>query len=682
MKNLKHLKITLLLSAALLFTYSLAGFLLVPYLAKSNVIEVIDSKFGAKATVGKISFNPFTFEAEISDLEIAEPESADKKLSLGRLYLNLQIFPLLKKEIKLLSFYLGDTKASFTIYSEGKTNWTPKAGITQPDPDDNTASQWTLTVDEIQIDNTSLKFTDKTHREELQLPLGPINVKAHNISTGLGSTTDLKLLRIAFGDGGFLNLSGKASLQPVSASISFETSKVPLDFVSAYLSDKTYLALQSGYYDGAGKITYNDGVIHLKSDSKISNFNLVHAATKASAAKWTYVAIRNLQVQSKPLQVRIDEVIFDGLSTGIVLKKDGRLNYKDYFREGKRQNSEAAAAPSKASHGEATSTAPDFLISKLSFANGKLFYTDEQIKPKFSANISELNGSISPVTLELNKKINVNLTGRVEAAGKFKAAGYHIMTAKRPSLDLAVSFNNIELTTFTPYAGKFAGYEISKGKLFLDVNYSLKGNLIRGKNNAVLDQFTLGNKIESETATNLPVKLALALLKDRDGKIKINLPVEGDVNSPQFQMSELIWTAIKNVIINIAAAPFDFLKGLMGGDANMDSIIFIAGSDVIAPNQEVKIQNLAKFLAERPNLTLEIQGRYQISDIEALKKSTRQTEIPPEQLKAMALSRSQKIQLALAGAQVEAERIFVMAAAPDEESTLGPRAALLLKSRD
>lgn len=681
MKNPGKLKLSAIFAAALALVYALTGFLLVPYIANSKLAEVVHAKFGATATVQKIHFNPFTFEVEISDLVIAEPDISGEKVSLGHLYLNLQIFPLFKNEIKLSSFYLGNTKSNFTIYSEGKTNWTPKTDAELAEAKTAQPSKWILTIEEIKIENTSLKFTDKTHREELQLPLGPINLTAHNISTGLSATSDLKMLKIVFGDGGFLIISGKASLQPVSADINFETSKVPLDFISAYLSDKTYLKLQSGFYDGKGSVQYNDGVVRFNSDSKISNFNLVHKTTMASAAKWEAMSIRNLQVQSSPLKVRMDEVIFDRLSTGVVLKKDGHLNYKDYFREVQTQAAASSTTASKVSGARAPS-APDLLISKLTFLNGKLLYADEQIKPKFSANISELNGFISPITLELNKKINVNLSGRVETAGKFKASGYHIMTAKRPSLDLSVSFKNIELTTFTPYAGKFAGYEISKGKLFLDINYNLKDNLIRGKNNAVLDQFTLGNKIESETATNLPVKLALALLKDREGKIKINLPVEGDVDSPQFQMSELIWTAIKNVIINIATAPFDFLKGMMGGDDNMDSIIFVAGSDVLAPNQELKIQNLAKFLAERPNLTLEIQGRYQISDIEALKKSMRQTEVPPEQLKAMALSRSQKIQLALADAQVEAERIFVIAAAPDEDSAIGPRAALLLKSKD
>ena len=685
-----QLKKTVMIASFCMLIYTLLGFFLVPFIAKNKIHETLQKKYGVSSTLEKISFNPFTFEVEVSNLKVPET-SGIEKLELGKLRANLQLFPLFKKEIRLLSFYLGNTHANFTINKDGKTNWAPlpiPAAAEEATIPQRNSSPWTLTVEQIEIENTLLKFSDLTHREALQLPLGPINLKAENISTRIGSSSDLESLKISFGDNGFLNLSGKVSLNPVSANINFKTSRVPLDFISSYLSDKSYLALKTGFYDGEGSVEYNNGVVQLKTNSALSDFKLIHVGSKEPVAQWEKLSFQNLVVQSKPLKVRIDQVKVEGLSTGLVLRKDGRLNYKDFLRASANTPAQADAPPpetvtsSVPNRSGATAQAPDVLINKLVLVGGKLFYSDQQIKPNFSANISNLNGEVSPVTSEVNKKINVNLTGRIEGTGKFKAKGFYMATVKRPSLNLAVDFDNIELTTFTPYAGKFAGYEISKGKLFLGIEYQLKGNLIRGKNNAMLDQFTLGNKVESETATNLPLKLALALLKDRDGKIKINLPVEGDVNSPQFQMSEMIWTAVKNIIINIAAAPFDFLKGLLGGRENIDSITFVAGTDVMDAGQEVKIQNMAKFLSERPNLALEIQGRFLALDIEAIKRTKRLTDVPMEQLKTMAMSRAQKIQLALAEAKVEAERLYVTAASADDGTAVAPRASLVLKSRD
>lgn len=677
---MKIKKIAIIVLSALVL-YALAGFVLIPYVAKKKSVELIESTYGVKAEVEKIFFNPFTFEVEISNLQIPTEAADESRLSLGRLYLNFQIFPLLRKEIRLLSFFIGKTDINFTVLSNGQTNWTPKT-TEKPTEDKKTdnSKPWTLTLEKIQIENTSMKFSDLTHIQPLELPLGPINLQASNISTSLGSTTNLEKLNISFSDQGSLTIGGTASLKPVSAKVSFKFVKTPLEFLTSLMSDTTLLAVKSGVYDGEGEIEYNSGKIAINSDSVISDFSLVQSETQAAALGWNRLELNKLNFKTSPIKLHITEVVLHKLSGGLTLQKDGRLSSEKYLRPKKSESH--SPNTSKTAQKYETKEASEVTIDKLVITDSRLFYADQQIKPKFQANINQLNGTISPVTTALNKNINVNLNGRVEAEGKFKARGYFVSTKRRPELNLKVDFNNIEMTNFTPYSGKFAGYEINKGKLFLGINYILKNNLIKGENKAVLDQFTLGNKVESENATNLPLKLALALLKDREGQIKINLPVEGDVSSPEFSFADLVWTAVKNVIINIAAAPFDFLKNALGGGDNLDSIFFEPGTNIIAADQKEKIQQLAKFLNERPNLVIEIQGRYQPLDSEALKKKTGKKEISEEELKKLAMGREQALQSALALENVEAERLYLLSPILDDKAELPPRSQLNLKSRD
>ena len=657
----------------ILALYSGIGFFLVPYFAKTQALQALQNRWGVQAEIEKINFNPFTFEIEVLNLKLPADKnktSGSDRLKLGRLYLNLEILPLLKKKIHFTSFYLGETSADFIIYENQTSNWaenevSAKAAV-EKKPDSAGSKPWALTLDVTQIENIKVKFSDLTHRDPLELSLGPINLNAHNISTSLGDTTSLDKLNIMFGQNGRLQVGGTASLKPVAANVKFEVSELPLDFLSSYLSDTTYLNIETGTLDSQGELQYSQGQIQLNSNMEIKKFNLIQESTKNSALVFESLTLQNLNMTTTPLKVRLSEVSLNNFSSSLVLKKDGTLNYKEYLR------------PKKVTQSE-TSKPVDIFIEKFNITRGQLTYADQQIKPNFKAVIKNLAGVINPITTEFNKKTNINISGQVEAQGKFTSQGFYIATLSQPKLDLNMHFYNIDMTNLSPYSGKFAGYEISKGKMYLDLNYKLANNLIKGNNKVVLDQFTLGNKIESDDSTNLPVKLALALLKNREGKIEINLPVEGDVNSPKFSFRELIWTAFKKAITNITLAPFDFLKGLHGIEDSFDSIFFEPGTTVPAANQQAKIQDLANALRDRPNLAIEVQGTYQASDEVALKETRNKT--TEEKLKALALQRGQLVQAALA-LKVEPERIYLLSPQKVEANEKPARTVLILKSRD
>jgi hypothetical protein len=172
-----------------------------------------------------------------------------------------------------------------------------------------------------------------------------------------------------------------------------------------------------------------------------------------------------------------------------------------------------------------------------------------------------------------------------------------------------ISFKDVDLTPVSPYAGKFAGYRIAKGKLNLDLDYEIIGKKLESKNVITLDQFTFGESVNSTNATHLPVRLAVAIMKDREGKIVLDVPVAGRTDDPQFRIRKVVWRAIDNILTKAATSPFSLLGAVFGGGGEeLGYQDFAVGSAELTPADIQKLDSLSKGLYERPAMNLEIAG--------------------------------------------------------------------------
>jgi Domain of Unknown Function (DUF748) len=172
--------------------------------------------------------------------------------------------------------------------------------------------------------------------------------------------------------------------------------------------------------------------------------------------------------------------------------------------------------------------------------------------------------------------------------------------------DVSLSFHNIELSTFNPYSGKFAGYNISKGKLSTDLHYKVDGRKLDAQHHIVVEQLEFGDKTDSKDAVSLPVKLAVALLKDREGVIDLNLPVAGSLDDPKFKIGPIIWKVFVNILEKAVTAPFALLGSLFGGGPDLQFVDFQAGMAELDPTGAERAQSLVKALTARPQLKIEI----------------------------------------------------------------------------
>jgi hypothetical protein len=245
-------------------------------------------------------------------------------------------------------------------------------------------------------------------------------------------------------------------------------------------------------------------------------------------------------------------------------------------------------------------------IGAVRITDGSANFADYSVQPNFAAGILALNGTVTGLSSDPNSRAEVKLAGNVDRFAPVDITGRVNLLSAAVFTDIALNFRNMELTTFNPYSGKYAGYNISKGKLTTELRYKVEDRKLDAQHHIVLDQLEFGAATNSKDAVPLPVRLAVSLLKDRDGVIDLNLPVTGSLDDPQFRIGPIVWQAFVNLLSKIVTAPFALLGSLFGGGEELAFVDFNAGSAVLPADQQEKIAKLSKALAERPQLKLDI----------------------------------------------------------------------------
>ncbi|MEJ6004154.1 DUF748 domain-containing protein [Paucibacter sp. AS339] len=271
-----------------------------------------------------------------------------------------------------------------------------------------------------------------------------------------------------------------------------------------------------------------------------------------------------------------------------------------------------AAAPASVSAagvgpepGSVSTAAPPLALSIGQFLleKGRVDFTDRFVRPNYSARLTELQGSLGAVSSSKTELAPLSLQGRVAGTGLLDIQGQVNPLGKPLMLDLTASATDIELAPLSTYAAKYVGYALERGKFSSKVRYKIEPNgSLSANNQIILNQLTFGEKVNSPDATQLPVLFAVALLKDRNGVIDVDLPITGSINEPQFSLGGLIWKVIINLFGKALSSPFSLLSG--GDSADLSRLEFAPGSaKAVAPEA---LDKVAKMLAERPGLALTI----------------------------------------------------------------------------
>ncbi|MCX7170247.1 MAG: DUF748 domain-containing protein [Proteobacteria bacterium] len=476
------------------------------------------------------------------------------------------------------------------------------------------AAGWHYRLEKLELSGYSAALRDEAVTPAAELGLEDIALGLEAISEDPKAAMPLRA-SFRSRDGGDFKAEGKVVRAGPTADIRMKLTELSLKPAQPYLSAVAKLKLAEGRLSTAGRASYNAKGAGYRGSFALRDLRLNEEATNNLFMSWKSLGTGAFEVT--PSALNIGELGVDGLDTQLIIDKDKTVSIKRILRQ-------AAAAPTPAGQPPAAAEqVRPFLVNieRLRVSRGEMDFADYSLSLPFATRIHRLQGVITGISSRPDAPALVELDGQVDDYGMARAFGQLDLFNPTDFMDLKVVFRNIEMTRLTPYSGTFAGRRIDSGKLSLDLEYKIKQRQLQGENRVVMDQLTLGERVDSPEARNLPLDLAIAILKDADGRIELGLPVSGSLDDPQFSYGGIVWKAIVNVLTRIATAPFRALGALFGSDEKFESIVFEAGDAKLKPPEREKLVRLAGALAKRPGLSLAVHGVYAESDRAALQDS-------------------------------------------------------------
>ena len=463
---------------------------------------------------------------------------------------------------------------------------------------------WAVLLKDVDLRDYRVHLADKEPKTPVALDVGPLNVKLKNFDSLNRSPFTLNL-DTGVGKQGKLTASGDVNLSPVSAQLKVTTKDIDLRIAQAYIDPFIRLELRSGMLG-------SDLAVDLKSTeplafsvagrAQVDQLHTLDTLKNRDFLKWQKLVLEDVKYQHGD-SLSLARVNLEKPYVRFMINDDRTTNIDDLL------------IPQPAGSTTAKSTASKekplgIHIGAIAINDGSANFADFSLTPNFQTAVQQLNGLIGTIDSRNPKPAPVNIAGKVDRYAPVTIKGSVNPFDPMASLDIATSFKRVELTTLTPYSGKFAGYRIRKGRLNLDLHYLITNGQLKAENKLVVEQLQLGEKVDSPDAVDLPIKLAIALLKDTDGKISIELPISGDLNNPQFSVMPIIWQTVRNLVLRAAQAPFKFIGGLIngGGAEDLGTVSFAPGSSELSPEAQKALTTLAQALKERPALRLEIEG--------------------------------------------------------------------------
>lgn len=471
----------------------------------------------------------------------------------------------------------------------------------------NTPSKpWQVLLRDVQLRNYQVHLADRTHKEPVALEVGPLNLDLQNFDSLNQSHFTLKL-DTGVGKQGKLQASGDVNLAPVSSKLNVVTRDIDLRVAQAYISPFIRLELRSGMLNSDLDVDLKNTAplaFSITGKAQVNQLHTLDTIKNRDFVKWQQLNLDGLEYRHGDA-LSIAKVNLQQPYARFMINEDRTTSVDDLLIP------QPAGSPQKASNTSTSSAKPlGIHIGEIAINDGSANFADFSLTPNFATAIQQLNGRIGTIDNRQPKPANVDIKGKVDRYAPVTIKGALNPFDPMASLDIATSFKRVELTTLTPYSGKFAGYRIRKGRLNLDLHYLITKGQLKAENKLVLEQLQLGEKVDSPDAVDLPIRLAVALLKDTEGKISIELPISGDLNNPQFSVMPIVWQTLRNLVMRAAQAPFKFIGGLVsGGDAqDLGSVAFTPGSSDLSSDAKGALDKLASALKARPELRLEIEG--------------------------------------------------------------------------
>ncbi|MFM2050133.1 MAG: hypothetical protein RL682_624 [Pseudomonadota bacterium] len=506
-----------------------------------------------------------------------------------------------------------------------------------------TGAPWSVNVAELVIDDSAITFDDKVPAKPVSFALSGVGVQAKALALDGKKPVPLVLsarLKAGSTEPGTLKFNGTLGWDPVLVQGTLEALHLPAHAFVPYVADQLNVDILRADASVKGSVRYAAAAgaqVQLKGDAALDEFqaNSVLTASNTSLPggeellRWKSLNVPGIEVDMQPNtppRVQVREAALTDFYARVVVNPQGRLNLQDVVKTTVQARSagQPGATPlpiaSDTSEGSAVIS-----VGPVSLVNGRVLFSDRFIQPNYSADLTQLTGKLSQFSSQPRNGVvqlaDLELRGRAEGTASLEITGKLNPLAKPLALDIQGRVRDLELPPLSPYAIKYAGYGIERGKLNVDVNYTIKPDgQLTASNKLVLNQLSFGEKVEG-APNSLPVKLAVALLADRNGVIDLNLPISGSLNDPQFSIGPVIWKVLTNLVVKALTSPFSLLASAFGGGDELSAVAFPAGVATLTSEAKQGLDKVAKALTERTALKMTVVGTASLeAERDALKK--------------------------------------------------------------
>jgi hypothetical protein len=542
-----------------------------------------------------------------------------------------------------------------------------------PAKGDAKAAPWDVLVSDLTLSDGELAFRDEAAGKPVSFALSAVRLQGKDLRPEGTKPVPLQLsarLRSERGEPGQLDYRGSVQWQPVVARGSVTATQVPVHVFEPYFAAGLNIELLRADAGFKGEVQYADAAngptVRLQGDAVVEDFRANSLAASEGGLQiaeellnWKSLSVRGIDLALAPgtaPRLSVTETTLGDFFARVIVHETGRINLQNLVKSDAAPSAPQAGASAPAATppvaaasappptvAAATGLEPVITIGPVSLINGRVFFSDRFVKPNYSAILSELTGKLSAFSSVAPQGqpqlADLELRGRAEGTASLEILGKVNPLATPLALDIKGIVRDLELPPLSPYSIKYAGHGIERGKLSVDVAYLVLPNgQLTASNKVVLNQLTFGDKVEGAPAS-LPVKLAVALLSDRNGVIDINLPISGSLNDPQFRLGPIIFKVIVNLVVKAITAPFSLLASAFGGGGDeLSTVAFAPGSARLLPQAREGLDKVARALQDRPALKMTVVGT---ASLEAEREAYKQ-----ERLRALLVAEKRRSMLA------------------------------------
>lgn len=586
-----------------LIVYALIGFYLLPAIIKSQMLKRLPAITHRTVAVQHVKLNPFALSLTIRGFTLKET-NGDVFFSFDELYANLQLVSIFKRVFVFKEIRLKKPFGTVIFQHDGKFNFSNLLSAVPPEATSKLASPELphFVVERLSIEDGALFFNDSNRNFLLKLSQIGLTLGGLSNLTNAPVSTVLSLL---------CNGTGKVAVQGTvlpftrSADVQVQVTDLDLRALQPYVREIWKLEITSGALTAKGHLLYAAAGaatprVQFAGNLGVANFASVDTDAHEEFLKLDSLTLSGLDLRYQPHGLDVAAVNVVGLRGNMVILPDKSSNWKGMVDNAERLHELIVKL-------QLNKLLP-FQIGTVSFERGSFGFADRSIEPNVAAEIQEVAGSVTGLSSIEKGTASVELHGKVDEHSAFTITGTFNPLADDLKIDLALSLKNGEMTPGSPYAAKYIGYPIHQGQLSLEAHYTVNQRVLKAENKFRTQQLRLGAKSNSPDATQLRVKLAIALLQDRDGVLTFDVSVNGNLDDPQFKLGPVVTQLFMSVITKAVSNPFTLLGSLVGDSEQLSFVDFEPGRSDLAAGETKKLDTLAKALFARPALELEITG--------------------------------------------------------------------------